>query len=154
MGSNFNLIGGIVSFKPHINTDYSWLNSSMKLGISFTVHIIMNITAIILILLAYDFLRSRHALSILEHMVFAMLFSGALCSMIDKVFWGGSLDYIYLKGLFIFDLKDVYISAFEVLFLWCFITNYKNFRDLKFREMMNEFGEFIRKKYLRFFSES
>jgi signal peptidase II len=46
--------------------------------------------------------------------------------MTDKLFWNGSLDYLRFKGLFTFDLKDVYITDFEVILIAMIVFNYKN----------------------------
>lgn len=37
--------------------------------------------------------------------------------MIDKLFWGGSLDFLQIPTLFIFDLKDCYLTVAEVIFV-------------------------------------
>ena len=44
--------------------------------------------------------------------------SALLCALIGNVIWAdGVLDYIYLKPLYVFDLKDVYSWVFVFLFL-------------------------------------
>ena len=43
--------------------------------------------------------------------------AGCLCSLIDKIFWGGSLDFLQIPGFFIFDGKDAYLTLSEVLFV-------------------------------------
>ncbi len=56
--------------------------------------------------------------------MYAFIFSGAMCSLIDKIFWNGSLDYILVNGFFMFDLKDVYINIFNgLLILSLFLKN-------------------------------
>ncbi|WP_434290219.1 signal peptidase II [Clostridium botulinum] len=58
------------------------------------------------------------------HIMYAFIFSGAMCSLIDKIFWNGSLDYILVNGFFMFDLKDVYINIFNgLLILSLFLKN-------------------------------
>ncbi len=42
--------------------------------------------------------------------------AGTICSLIDKLFWGGSLDFADTK-LFIFDLKDCYLTVAEIIFV-------------------------------------
>ena len=49
-------------------------------------------------------------------MSFLFILSGALCSLIDKIFYGGSLDFIGISNLFIADIKDMYINL-GLLFL-------------------------------------
>ena len=43
-------------------------------------------------------------------MSFLFILSGAICSLIDKIFYGGSLDFIGISNLFIADIKDLYIN--------------------------------------------
>ncbi len=42
--------------------------------------------------------------------------SGAVCSLIDKIFWSGSLDYILFFRQ-ISDLKDIYLLAGGVMII-------------------------------------
>lgn len=71
----------------------------------------------------YHFCAKREG--IIPKVIYVLLLSGAFCSLIDKIFFGGSLDYILLFDWFIFDLKDCYISGAEVLFAFALIKNYK-----------------------------
>jgi len=41
----------------------------------------------------------------------SFVIAGIICSFIDVVFWGGSLDFIGLFDWFIFDMKDVWLNA-------------------------------------------
>ena len=50
-------------------------------------------------------------------MCFAFIFAGALCSLIDKIFYGGSLDFIGISNLFIVDIKDIYINLGILFFI-------------------------------------
>ena len=50
-------------------------------------------------------------------MCFVFMFSGALCSLIDKVFYGGSLDFIGIGDLFVADIKDIYINLGILFFI-------------------------------------
>ena len=50
-------------------------------------------------------------------MCFIFMFSGGLCSLIDKVFYGGSLDFIGIGDLFIADIKDIYINLGILFFI-------------------------------------
>ena len=51
----------------------------------------------------------------------------------------GSLDYIQLRGLFTFDLKDVYLTVFEVAVLAMLILNYRNIRSLDEKQFIRDF---------------
>ena len=75
----------------------------------------------------------------LTEFIFIFVLSGIICSLIDKIFWDGSLDYIQLRGLFTFDLKDVYLTVFEVAVLAMLILNYRNIRSLDEKQFIRDF---------------
>ena len=50
-------------------------------------------------------------------MCFIFIFSGALCSLIDKLFYGGCLDFIGISDLFIEYFKDIYINLGLLFFI-------------------------------------
>ena len=104
MKYEFDIIAKVLRFNPELNTRLSYAGNFFELlssqakraHISFWVKIIM-ICGI----------------------------SGCLCSLIDKVFWGGSLDFLQIPTLFIFDLKDCYLTVAEVIFVAIGILNSK-----------------------------
>jgi signal peptidase II len=108
------IVPNVLYFRPAFNGDFSWFNSMLGLGVGLWVHIALTSALFLLILLAYRYCNKKAASGYIDTM-FAFLIAGAFCSLIDKVFWGGSLDYILLKGFFTFDLKDVYINLFIVM---------------------------------------
>ncbi len=112
----FPIVPPVLYFKPMFNRDYSWINSMFQLGVGKWVHIALVIGMLVFILLVYLYALKR-ADSKYINVMFAFVIAGAVCSLIDKLFWGGSLDYIMLSGFFTFDLKDVYINVFIGLFI-------------------------------------
>lgn len=106
----FSIIPGILSFHPIINSQGSWLNVRFGTSVSFPFLIITNIIAIFLIVEIYRYFSHKGNKSFLYDMTFIFLFCGALCSLIDKIFFGGSLDFIGISNLFIADIKDLYIN--------------------------------------------
>ncbi len=55
--------------------------------------------------------------------------AGIICSFIDVVFWGGSLDFIRLLDWFTFDLKDVYLTvciACVLPYAFSYLRTYRN----------------------------
>lgn len=52
----------------------------------------------------------------MAYTIFALFFSAIICSTIDKVFWGGSLDFIAIPR-YIIDPKDLYIGVGYALFM-------------------------------------
>lgn len=106
----FELIPGFLSFDPIINTEGSWLNARFGAGVGFSTLIILNVVSLFLFYAVYKFYLSRNDKSFWVDISFLFILSGAFCSLIDKVFYGGSLDYIGISNLFIADLKDIYIN--------------------------------------------
>lgn len=74
--------------------------------------------------------------------------SGGLCSLIDKCFWNGSLDYIMIKNLFIFDLKDIYIIIFEIIVVFCVIKDWENVLKLDEKKIIKDYFKFIKEDLL------
>ncbi|MDR1169287.1 MAG: hypothetical protein LBK97_00440 [Prevotellaceae bacterium] len=55
-----------------------------------------------------------------------------LCALSGNLLWEkGVLDYVYLKPLFVFDLKDIYVDVFICLFLVYALNNRKQLKNIK-----------------------
>ena len=113
----FVLIKDFLSFNPIINTDGSWLNARFGTGVSFPLLIIINIIALVLFLELYRYSLNNNRKSFWADLCFLFIFCGALCSLIDKLFYGGSLDFIGIGNLFIADIKDIYINLGIMFFI-------------------------------------
>lgn len=139
MDKSLDLIFNFIRFEPKFNRNYSWLNNLFDLGIGKEAHIILNILVLVLICLFFAYIRKMNNCSRLTEFIFIFVLSGIICSLIDKIFWDGSLDYIQLRGLFTFDLKDVYLTVFEVAVLAMLILNYRNIRSLDEKQFIRDF---------------
>jgi len=117
LGNTAAIFPPVLYFSPVFNTDYSWFASMLDLTVSKWLHAAAVGLLIVILTLFYRFLNLRLGRDHTVNTLFAFLFSGAFCSLLDKIFWNGSLDFIMLNGLFIFDMKDVYISVFIGLLL-------------------------------------
>lgn len=113
---NFKYINQVVTiipskiyFNPIFNRQYSMLNSILNLGISRLAHIVLIATTCILVYYLHEYISVNYGQCRAMNIAFVFILSGAICSLLDKVFWNGSLDYIYIKGYFIIDLKDIYV---------------------------------------------
>ncbi len=120
---SFNIIGNFLSFQPIINTDGSWLNVRFDVGLNFDFLIIINLIALIMFLEFYRYYLSKGHKDFTADMCIVFIMAGALCSLIDKVFYGGSLDFIGISNLFIADFKDIYINFAILFFLLCIYFN-------------------------------
>jgi signal peptidase II len=149
MNEKFYFIDKFIGFEPIINTKYSYINSLGNFGIGLTTHIIVVLAAILMAIIIYLFINETYNMTHLGECIFLFLFSGSFCSLIDKIIWGGSLDYILVEGFFTFDLKDVYISIFEVLVISCVIFNYKGLRKFDDKKFFRELKNYIKEKFTK-----
>ncbi|MDP4094686.1 MAG: signal peptidase II, partial [Bacillota bacterium] len=148
MNYDKKLIWDFLHFKPLINDKLSWINSSLSLGLGFITQVTINILAILIINFFYRYYASLRGRTVFGTTAFVIINAGAFCSLIDKIFWGGSLDYIKYTGLlggYTFDLKDCYITVFEVMFVLGFILNM-----LKDRSYNKFLGSMTFKKFMLF----
>ncbi|WP_434304052.1 signal peptidase II [Clostridium botulinum] len=99
----FRILPPLLYFEPMFNRQYSWLNSMLQLGIGKYVHISLVAIISILIYLFYQYLNKQFRANKIISIMYAFIFSGAMCSLIDKIFWNGSLDYILVNGFFTFE---------------------------------------------------
>lgn len=146
LDADIEIIPNLVYFNPLFNRDYSWINNLFDLGIGKLFHIIMVIFVLIIIYMFYNYSFNNGLDSKMFYYSYLLIMSGAICSLIDKVFWDGSLDYIYLKNLFTFDLKDAYISAFVAIILLMTIFD-KNFtKFIEEKDLFIEIKEYYFKR--------
>lgn len=119
------IISDFLYFYPIINTDGSWLNARFNTGLNFAFLIFLNFIALFLFaeLYRYYLYKKGKNKSFFEDTCFLFIFCGAFCSLLDKLFYGGSLDFIGIGNLFIADLKDIYINLGLLLF---FVSMYRN----------------------------
>lgn len=119
----FDIIHNFLSFNPMINTDGSWINARFNFGINFDFLILVNFLAVFIFIECYRYyLYNRHK-DLFADICFIFILSGSLCSLIDKIFYGGSLDFIGISNLFIADIKDIYINLAIFFFI---LTMYFN----------------------------
>lgn len=145
LDKKFAIIPTLLYFEPMFNRRYSWVNSMLQLGIGKWIHIAIVLILTILICLLYHYLNNNFEISKVINVMFIFLFSGAVCSLIDKLFWNGSLDYIMVKGLFTFDLKDVYINVFNALLIISLVFNNKTIKKITDEFVFKDFIKFILK---------
>ena len=130
----YEIIPKFLSFNPIINTQGSWLNARFNFNVSFSLLIFINAIALLLFLEIYRYVISKKVKSFWIDMSFIFIVAGALCSLIDKVFYGGSLDFIGISNLFIADIKDIYINLGLLFFIISiyksdFINDESSFKD-------------------------
>lgn len=121
--NDFPIINDMLYFRPIINTEGSWLNARFGTSVSFPILITLNILAIIIFLEVYRYYLHNGNKDFWADMCFIFVICGAICSLIDKVFYGGSLDFIGISNLFIADIKDLYINMGILFFALTMFNN-------------------------------
>lgn len=143
LDAHFEIIPGLLEFKPVFNSKHSYLNSLLykhfNINLGFWFHILLFLFAQGIFLVLYGFLKNNSTFNkkLLDAgMVFQLYLSGFVCAVIGNIIWkNGILDFIYLKPLFIFEFKDVYLNCFAVLFLIFVYKNKKQMEHLKMRDI-------------------
>lgn len=108
--NSVNIIPGYFSLTPHINSQGSFIASRFDINAPFMIFTILNFVILLIIFLTYRFKIFKNQLTPMNQLAFIFLFSGGLCSLVDKIFWGGSLDFLHIHNLFIADIKDIFIT--------------------------------------------
>ncbi len=126
MDKNIKLIGDIIYFSPVFNKSISWISAKTGLNFSLGAHIVFTLMIIVWFIILgkkhyYKYLNKRYMV-----LAYWITLSGMICSAIDRIFWGTSLDYICIKGFFIFDLKDILVDAIYILAIGIIINEVEN----------------------------
>ena len=138
----FEIIPSLFEFKPIFNDKHSYgnvlLNKHFNVNVGLLPHIIVFLSAQIIILSIYGCFRSNISENKkLLNAVIIFQIAGFVCGLIGNLIWEkGTLDYIYLKPLFVFDLKDLYLNSFTVLFLIYLHKNRTKIKTLKIKDVV------------------
>lgn len=143
MQNEFNMIDQCLRFKPTLNTDLSWAGNYIEIFSNPIITVLANVLVIFLFLTGYMLYKTkRETTSAPVNIIMICGLAGCFCSLIDKLFWGGSLDFLQIPGLFIFDLKDCYLTIAEVLFVIIGIPHSKEIS-------IKEYVQFCYQKFTR-----
>ncbi|GMQ60054.1 hypothetical protein AN1V17_44540 [Vallitalea sediminicola] len=140
---NYYDINSKMAFKPMLNKDYSYVNSTFGIDISLQIHIILIILVLLILIIIYKYISANNLnLKVLAQGL-SLLIAGCICSLLDKILWSGSLDYICLKGLLILDLKDIYLMIAEIILIIWIIIEHELVTRLKIRDIIKHLKESI-----------
>lgn len=124
---HFDIVGGLLYFQPLHNTKLSWINSLLGTNVGFLPHVISNSLILILLVWGFRYARSIRTIPVSVEYSYIFILAGAICSIIDKLFWGGSLDFIGLMNWFIFDTKDLFITIGITIFaVYAIVYSFKH----------------------------
>ena len=111
MKCEFDIIAKVLRFNPELNTRLSYAGNFFELLSSPFVTILLNVFVLFLFFSGYMLYQAKRAhISFWVKIIMICGISGCLCSLIDKLFWGGSLDFLHIHNLFIADIKDIFIT--------------------------------------------
>ncbi|MFM1542535.1 signal peptidase II [Helcococcus ovis] len=123
--NSFRIFGGKIGFDLYLNKDYmSVFNHDLNLNLSMFTLIIINIFILVFLVTSYTYVLKNKGLNNLLRILLLISIAGAICSLIDKIFWGGSLDFIVFFG-YIIDLKDIMLYIGLVLFYIIYLFKYE-----------------------------
>lgn len=119
------LFPGILFLRPVQNTNLNWIASMIEYKTPVLLMIFIEIFAFIINVLGYRYLSYLwiQGKKLLNGMLIFFT-AGIMCSFVDVVFWGGSLDFLRLFDWFTFDLKDVYLDIGFVFLLFFSVVYY------------------------------
>ncbi len=113
-----------IGFSPYLNaTQLSIFNNELNMSLSNVFLGVLNVLIIILVIFLYLYLKKHSSQENVRYLnsMFTFLLAGTICSLIDKIFWGGSLDYIRILSKIV-DLKDIYLL---IGFVFYFVLAFK-----------------------------
>jgi len=124
MDTKMALFNGFVGFHPLINkTQMSFFNRELGMGLSTSVLLVINFLLLLILIFLYYRFYKLGFFNFHTKLILLMFISAAICSIIDKIVLGGSLDYILLNKT-VFDLKDIYLL---IAYVYAIIYGIKNF---------------------------
>lgn len=138
---HFVIIPSLLEFIPKFNDKHTYgnvlLHENFNIDVGLWIHIVFFLIYQIIVLFLYDFLKSKMSKkSRILDLALIFQLSAMACVLIGNLIWkNGTLDYIYLKPMFIFDLKDLYNSIFICLFPLTLLVNRKQFDTIKMSDL-------------------
>lgn len=112
-----------VGIVPVKNEVYSTFNQIFNMNISILSLIVINLILIAISIWGYKIHVKAYGKSLWSDLFIVFICSGLICSLLDKVFWKGSIDFIHFSNLIIFDFKDVYLIMSIFLLIFEMILN-------------------------------
>lgn len=112
-GASVTLVSGRLRFQPVVNRDLSWAGQFLPWLREKKTAIGLNLVALAILWDKWRQIRRQTGGSPgpLSRAGAALSLSAGICSLLDKTFWGGSLDYLQVPPIGTLDLKDTYLFA-------------------------------------------
>lgn len=107
------------------NELYSTFNQIFHINLSILSLITINLFLLIICIWGYKIHIKEFGKSLWSDLFIVFTCSGLICSLFDKMFWNGSIDFIHFNSLIIFDCKDIYLVLSFFLLISELILNEK-----------------------------
>ena len=121
---SLTLIEPVFYIEPTHNTKGSYLWVLLKIDkIPHFVNIILFSIVGVVFIEVWRYYVSRKRNSFWINAFIHLFLAGLFANLIDNAFWGGSLDYVTIKPLYTFDLKDLYITLCELFLITELLDN-------------------------------
>jgi lipoprotein signal peptidase len=133
---NIEIIPSLLEFKPTLNNKTFYWLGLMNIDVGRWVRLATSIIVLSILCLSYFYMKTISMKEKLIDAVFVFGFAGVLSSLCDNIFFGGSWDYVYLKPLFIFDLKDLYLDCFAILSVVFGYKNHATTNNIKIKDII------------------
>jgi signal peptidase II len=145
---SLSLIEPVFYIEPTHNTrgSYLWVLLNIDRVPHFINIIIFSLVGLVFIEVWRYYVRRKRNSFWINGFIHLFL-AGLLANLIDNAFWGGSLDYVTIKPLYTFDLKDLYITLCE-LFLLAELLDNRLLR--KMFTMPKEESKSLNRDFIRF----
>lgn len=127
-------------YNPVYNSKGSYILSFIPVDIDIDIPYItfMYIIPLSFLFLLYRFLKLNGFHGSLFETSFILLFAGSISAAISMICWkDGCLDFIYIKGLFIFDIKDIFITVGAIVFLYFYFKNREKINMFTINDIVN-----------------
>lgn len=133
---NFEIIPSLVDFKPTLNNKTFYWLGLIDVNVDQIIRLGTGLIFLVVLAIFYLYLKKTIQNRKWVDITFIFGFAGILCSISDNIVFGGSWDYVYIKPLFIFDLKDIYLNCFSILFIVCFYQNRSEMFKIKTKDII------------------
>ena len=140
---SFRFLYGKLGFDVYLNKYYmSIFNSNLRLNLSTLVLTLINLITLLFLISFYLYIVESNSLNKLLRISLILIISANICSIIDKVFWGGSLDFIVFLG-YIIDIKDILlylgVFSFGIIYIYKYEIRKIDMRDVENLKFKNYF---------------
>lgn len=133
MGKRVTFLNNRIGFTPYLNrSQLSIFNHEFNMGLGVFTLIIVNVFCIFLLAFIYKFIKKREYTNVFYEITFILIASGAFCSLLDKIVYEGSIDFMLFFG-HIYDLKDIYLFFGIIIVIVYLVTYIKHEKVNKYK---------------------